>query len=169
MANVVIDDINLTNIANAIRNKNGLSTTYTPSEMATAITTLPIGGGSGELKTAILNMGGNGLSSTYTFDLEGYIPAADTPFLLTFSVSYNNTSLAALNTYYLYFDGSTISYLGSDRQPPGSTNTYYKNFIDNTNWTKTDYVLTLNGNTSVYVLGNSSGTAICRCLLVWAE
>lgn len=45
MANVIINDVNLTNIANAIRGKNGSSDTYKPSEMADAITNLPSGGG----------------------------------------------------------------------------------------------------------------------------
>ena len=45
MANVIIDDTNLTNIANAIRGKNGTQNTYLPSEMATAITNIPSGGG----------------------------------------------------------------------------------------------------------------------------
>ena len=48
MANVIINDINLTAIADAIRGKNGTSTTYKVSEMATAITNIPTGGsGSG--------------------------------------------------------------------------------------------------------------------------
>lgn len=37
MANVIINDTNLTNIANAIREKNGETTKYKPSEMASAI------------------------------------------------------------------------------------------------------------------------------------
>ena len=45
MANVIINDTNLTNIANAIRGKNGETTTYKPSEMAAAITAIPSGGG----------------------------------------------------------------------------------------------------------------------------
>lgn len=45
MANVIINDTNLFNIANAIRSKNGSSDTYKPSEMAAAITNLPSGGG----------------------------------------------------------------------------------------------------------------------------
>lgn len=48
MANVVINDANLTNIADAIRSKNGLTETYKPSEMAAAITAIPTDG-SGEL------------------------------------------------------------------------------------------------------------------------
>jgi hypothetical protein len=45
MANVIINDVNLVNIANAIRGKNGSSDTYKPSEMAAAIANLPTGGG----------------------------------------------------------------------------------------------------------------------------
>jgi hypothetical protein len=37
MAQVIIDDTNLTNIANAIRNKNGTNDKYKPSQMARAI------------------------------------------------------------------------------------------------------------------------------------
>src|SRR5574344_50312 len=43
MSKVMITDTYLTNIANAIRNKNSSTTTYKPSEMATAITNLPSG------------------------------------------------------------------------------------------------------------------------------
>ena len=46
MAKVLVTDTNLTNIANAIRGKNGTQTTYTPAEMAAAITAIPSGGGS---------------------------------------------------------------------------------------------------------------------------
>jgi len=41
MAKAIIDEQNLTDIADAIRAKNGSADTYTPSEMATAITDLP--------------------------------------------------------------------------------------------------------------------------------
>lgn len=54
MANVIINDTNLTNIANAIREKNGTTNTYKPSEMASAITNLPTGGsGGGDLDAFI--------------------------------------------------------------------------------------------------------------------
>lgn len=45
MAITTINDIHLTNIAEAIRNKNGSSDTYKPSEMATAISNIETGGG----------------------------------------------------------------------------------------------------------------------------
>lgn len=44
MAIVTINDSNLTAIGDAIRSKNGESTTYKPSEMAAAILSLPTGG-----------------------------------------------------------------------------------------------------------------------------
>lgn len=43
MANVIIDDTNLTNIAAAIREKNNTETTYKPSEMAAAISEIESG------------------------------------------------------------------------------------------------------------------------------
>lgn len=45
MSKVLITENSLQNIANAIRDKNGLSDTYTPSEMAQAIEDIPTGGG----------------------------------------------------------------------------------------------------------------------------
>jgi hypothetical protein len=44
MAKVLISEENLTNIANAIREKNSETTTYKPSEMATAIQNISSGG-----------------------------------------------------------------------------------------------------------------------------
>lgn len=59
MANVIINDTNLTNIANAIRGKNGTTTTYKPSEMAAAITAISGGGGgSGVPAEALVFSGG---------------------------------------------------------------------------------------------------------------
>lgn len=45
MAKVLVSDQYLTNIANAIRAKNGTNNTYTPAQMATAINAIPSGGG----------------------------------------------------------------------------------------------------------------------------
>lgn len=45
MAIVTTDNQHYSAIANAIRAKNGLTTTYLPSEMAAAITAIPTGGG----------------------------------------------------------------------------------------------------------------------------
>ena len=46
MANVIINDSNLTAIGNAIRSKNGETTLYKPREMAAAIEAIQTGGGS---------------------------------------------------------------------------------------------------------------------------
>ena len=48
MAKVLVNENNLTNIANAIRGKNGSTDTYKPSEMAAAITAISGGGASNE-------------------------------------------------------------------------------------------------------------------------
>ena len=54
MSKVYLEDTNLTNIANAIRSKNGETTTYKPSEMATAIENLPSGGTSEEINDGLI-------------------------------------------------------------------------------------------------------------------
>jgi hypothetical protein len=43
MANVIINDTHLNDIADSIRSKNGTSTKYKPSEMAVAISNIPVG------------------------------------------------------------------------------------------------------------------------------
>lgn len=70
MANVIINDENLTNIANAIRGKNGLTTTYKPSQMAAAITAIS---GAAEPVIEALSVTSNG---TYTAPdgVDGYSP-----------------------------------------------------------------------------------------------
>lgn len=47
MANVLVQDSSLTAIGNAIREKNGSSTTYKPAEMAAAISAIATGGSGG--------------------------------------------------------------------------------------------------------------------------
>ena len=54
MAKVLVNENNLTNIANAIRGKNGSTNTYKPSEMAAAITAISGGGGGGGNEKAII-------------------------------------------------------------------------------------------------------------------
>ena len=45
MSKVLLTDTHLSDIADAIRNKNGSTTTYTPGQMAAAINAIPTGGG----------------------------------------------------------------------------------------------------------------------------
>lgn len=51
MANVLVEETSLSNIASAIRVKNGSTSVYKPGEMAAAITNLPTGGGDTETIT----------------------------------------------------------------------------------------------------------------------
>ena len=51
MANVLVEETSLSNIASAIRGKNGSTAVYKPGEMAAAITNLPTGGGDTETIT----------------------------------------------------------------------------------------------------------------------
>lgn len=57
MANVLVEETSLSNIASAIREKSGGSATYKPGEMAAAISNLPTGGSS---EDEILNRSGSG-------------------------------------------------------------------------------------------------------------
>ena len=59
MANVLVEETSLSNIASAIREKNGGSATYKPGEMAAAISNLPTGG-SNNGEDAFLTRSGSG-------------------------------------------------------------------------------------------------------------
>lgn len=54
MANVLVEETSLSNIASAIRVKNGSTAVYKPGEMAAAITNLPSGGGSSDNEDGLL-------------------------------------------------------------------------------------------------------------------
>ena len=70
MSKVLVNESSLTGIANAIRGKNGSTTTYKPSEMAAAITAIS---GGGEHTIEALSITANG---TYTAPdgVDGYSP-----------------------------------------------------------------------------------------------
>ena len=59
MADYLIKDTTLTNIADAIRQKKSSTDTYTPAEMATAISSIETGGGGGELTEEDLTFTGD--------------------------------------------------------------------------------------------------------------
>lgn len=71
MSNALVEEISLENIANAIRNKNGLSSTYTPSQMASAISAFEKSGFDIDdvaLRTVSGNISGNALFvNSYAF------------------------------------------------------------------------------------------------------
>lgn len=54
MANVLVEETSLSNIASAIREKSGGSATYKPGEMAAAISNLPTGGSSSDIEDNII-------------------------------------------------------------------------------------------------------------------
>lgn len=66
MSIVTIEDTNLTNIANAIRSKNGTSDTYKPSEMASAIE---------DIQTGIEPTGTLDITENGTYDVTDYASA----------------------------------------------------------------------------------------------
>lgn len=70
MANVLVDENSLSDIADAIRSKKGVSTTYKPSEMADAISS--ISGGITPSGTKTINITQNG---TVTEDVTSYASA----------------------------------------------------------------------------------------------
>lgn len=59
MSKVLVNESSLTGIANAIRGKNGSTTTYKPSEMAAAITAIESGGGGPEIPDSAFVLSGN--------------------------------------------------------------------------------------------------------------
>lgn len=56
MAKVLVSDTNLSNIAEAIRSKNGTTKSYKVAEMATAIEGISVGGSSGTLENVTVTM-----------------------------------------------------------------------------------------------------------------
>lgn len=75
MANVIINDTHLTDIANAIRAKGGTTATYLPSEMADAITAIESGSGGGSSTTTGMVLLGNGfVSNLQSYRLISFVP-----------------------------------------------------------------------------------------------
>lgn len=123
MANVLIDDTNLTNIANAIREKNGTTTTYKPGEMAGAISAIETGGGAyapryisfynynvGDLDYEVANLDTSNMSSMkYMFygcggptglDLRHFNTSnvTDMSYMFASSNNLNTVNMTGLNT-----------------------------------------------------------------------
>ena len=95
MANVIINDTNLTNIANAIRGKNGTTTTYKPSEMAAAITAISGGGGGSGVPAEALVLSGD---CSYRFYQNGW-----TWFLNTYKDSITTSDMTGARSMFHSF------------------------------------------------------------------
>lgn len=105
MANVLVEETSLSNIASAIREKNGGSATYKPGEMAAAISNLPIGGNNGE--DAFLTRSGSGdyvndrieTLGGGAFFLSNYstITLSNVKIIQGSNAFYNNENLTTLN------------------------------------------------------------------------
>lgn len=91
MSIVTIDDSCFTNIANAIRGKNGETTTYKPNEMAAAISALSSGGG-GNWQVAAISTVYDSTTNKTTIPLTNYIDINTDDFLLFGAGKYSETS-----------------------------------------------------------------------------
>lgn len=116
MANVVVNDASLQDVANAIREKNGLETKYKPAEMGQAIRDIPSGGGdvppealviTGDCRYRFANNGWNWFIENYgdritTEDIgdANYMfdscSLSEIPFSLNFNNSIGTNSLGSL-------------------------------------------------------------------------
>ena len=90
MSIVTIDDSCFTNIANAIRSKNGETTTYKPNEMAAAISA--ISGGGGDWQVAAISTVYDATTNKTIIPLTNYIDVNTDDFLLFAAGKYSETS-----------------------------------------------------------------------------
>jgi hypothetical protein len=96
MAQVIIDDTNLKNIANAIRSKGGTTNALKPSQMANAITTLPSGGGSDNVPDIIELTGDMRYcfaDNRFSFVLDNYGDRVNAVNITTATKMFSNCSL----------------------------------------------------------------------------
>ena len=90
MSIVTIDDSYFTDIANAIRGKNGETTTYKPNEMAAAISALSSGGG--DWQVAAISTVYDATTNKTIIPLTNYIDVNTDDFLLFGAGKYSETS-----------------------------------------------------------------------------
>ena len=110
MANVLVEETSLSNIASAIREKSGGSATYKPGEMAAAISNLPTGGnsedeiltrsGSGEyVNDRIETLGGGAFYQTnYSTITLSNVKVMDGASIIRFNNNLTSLNLPALTT-----------------------------------------------------------------------
>lgn len=104
MANVLVEETSLEDIADAIRSKNGLTTKYKPSEMADAISAISGGGGITPSGTKTINITQNG---TVTEDVTNYanaqvnvnVPSVSPTGTKQVSITQNGTTTEDVTNY----------------------------------------------------------------------
>lgn len=104
MANVLVNDLYLGDIADAIRSKLGVQTTYKPSQMANAIESISGGGGGSSLGTKSITA--NGTYNASSDSLDGYsqvtvnVPQGVTPTgTKQISITENGTTTEDVTNY----------------------------------------------------------------------
>ena len=108
MANYIIQDTTLTNIANAIRSKTGATSTLTPAQMVAAINSLSSGGILARKEFTDTD------SSNPTIIRAGEYYEVDTElpvgqwFVFVFTVKDRGNSSTNRNTYVLIYDGLSL-------------------------------------------------------------
>lgn len=171
MANYIIQDTTLTNIADAIRSKTGTTATLTPAQMAAAINSLSSGG-----TLAVKQFTDTDSSNPTTIRANGEYYDVDTElpvgqwFVFVFTVKDRDGTSTNRNTYVLIYDGSsmyTLSYNGgltktgsvdTGGNPPEIVFSLVQNATTQTNMIRiTNNETNYTYNVSLYDGGYSSG------------
>lgn len=127
MAKVLVEETNLTNIANSIREKTGTTDTYKPSEMASAISGIQSGGGDTNIEDGLLTRTLDNVSNSrittlpsyvfygYTVEPSGYSVDFDFPNVTTVGTgTFGNATIRNINLpslrilNYSLFEGARI-------------------------------------------------------------
>lgn len=128
MAKVLVNENSLTNIANAIRGKNGSTDTYKPSEMAAAITAISGGGGSGgNLPEEALNITGD---CSYRFAYNGW-----NWFIDTYGNQITTSNITNGDSMFRDSDNLTnipfeLNFIGDNTSNSNNTISAYRMFYD---------------------------------------
>lgn len=128
MSKVFIEESTLTNIANAIRGKDGTTALISPLDMPSKITNLPTGGGGGEepepivltgnqaygcagaIAAAYIDRFGNTIS-TKDLEITGYMFAYYTGKTIPFALNYKGTSYKDMS--YMFYSATHLETLPS--------------------------------------------------------
>lgn len=140
MTKVAVTETYLTNIANAIRGKNGSSDTYTPAEMATAITNIPSGG---ESKNIQVVQGTTRTTSSTLTAIGAEMTVSKTGTYDVYWSAFRSTTSSS----YTY---GTQLYVGSSAY--GTQNTTWSNHVQNNHLSN----VSLTANQKIRVYGRNS-------------